>query len=88
MQQIDAHWNRYLQCQCKLKWTKATIFAFIKIALVNSWTIGKQGKYKSVSQRAFLESLLQEFATKVQQNSKCLIIKLFNKIFSFNLLIN
>jgi len=62
MDQADAHWNRYLIRNRTDKWTKATFFAFMKMALVNSWILYSD---KCFSQRHFMERILFDFAKKL-----------------------
>jgi len=57
----DAYWNKYLVGFRHYKWTRAVVFALIKIALVNSYLIYKSlnpEEEKKVSQRHFMEKII------------------------------
>ena len=61
MDTADAYWNKYLVGFRHYKWTRAVVFALIKIALVNSYLIYKSlnpEEEKKVSQRHFMEKII------------------------------
>ena len=54
----DSHWSRYLASFRNYKWTKAAVFALLKIALVNSYLIFNHNQEKKISQRLFIEKII------------------------------
>ena len=58
----DSHWSRYLPTFRNYKWTRAVIFALLKMALVNSFIIFNSLKMeKTISQRSYIERIVLEF---------------------------
>ena len=55
----DSNWSRYIPTFRNYKWTRAVVFALLKMGLVNSYIIYNSLKFeKPISQRMYLEKII------------------------------
>ena len=64
----DSYWSRYLVGFRHYKWTRAVVFALIKVALVNSLLIFRSINYEEkISQRKFIEEIIISHLNKMNK---------------------